>query len=73
MSEVQTVLAMVLKKELNDIPLDASMRTLEDWDSLRQLTLILALEDAFEIEIPDAHVQYLTSVPLIAQWLNADD
>ena len=70
--EVRKVLASVLKIEEAEIALDASMDTVEAWDSLRQLTFILVLEDEFEIEIPDLNVQYLTSIPLVTEWMNSD-
>ena len=70
--EVRKVLASVLKIEEQEIALDASMDTVEAWDSLRQLTFILVLEDEFGIEIPDLNVQYLTSIPLVAEWLSSD-
>ena len=33
-----------------------SMDTVESWDSLSQMNLVLALEDEFGIEIPDLEI-----------------
>ena len=42
-----------------------SMDTVESWDSLSQMNLVLALEDEFGIEIPDLEIQNMISVNLI--------
>ena len=41
------------------------MDTVESWDSLSQMNLVLALEDEFGIEIPDLEIQNMISVNLI--------
>ena len=41
------------------------MDSVEQWDSLRHMTLVLAIEDAFAITIPDEEAANITSWPLI--------
>ncbi|MBY4596593.1 acyl carrier protein [bacterium BD-1] len=41
---------------------DSSVDTLAEWDSLRHMNLIFALEDAFGIRFGDEEVAQLTSV-----------
>ena len=71
--KVRSVLASVLKVSEEELPLDASMDMIESWDSLRQLTFILVLEDELGIEIPDSNVQFLTSIPAVIEWLAVDE
>lgn len=71
--KVRSVLASVLKVSEEELPLDASMDMIESWDSLRQLTFILVLEDELGIEIPDSNVQFLTSIPAVIEWLAIDE
>ena len=71
--KIRTILASVLKMSEDELPLDASMDMIETWDSLRQLTFILVLEDELEIEIPDSNVQFLTSIPAVVEWLAIDE
>ena len=44
---------------------DASMDTIASWDSLRQMNLVLALEDSFGVAIPDEDAANATSYALI--------
>ena len=39
--------------------------TVPQWDSVRHMNLIIALEEAFDITIPDDEVAALTSFPII--------
>ncbi len=71
--QVIELVALVLKKEPSEVNAETSLQNTEEWDSLRHLSLILALEDEFEVEVPDNEVQHLTSVALITAWLQADD
>lgn len=71
--KVRSVLASVLKVSEEELPLDASMDMIESWDSLRQLTFILVLENELGIEIPDSNVQFLTSIPAVIEWLAIDE
>jgi acyl carrier protein len=42
-----------------------STDTVDQWDSVRHMNLIIALESAFDITIPDEDVATLTSYPII--------
>jgi acyl carrier protein len=46
------------------------MDDLESWDSLAQMNLVIALEEEFEITIPDDEVGTMLSLPLIMSLLN---
>jgi acyl carrier protein len=63
--KLKRLVANVLELEPEDIGADTSMDTVEQWDSLRHLTLVLAIEDEFGISVPDEEAADITSWPLI--------
>lgn len=63
--KLKQVVADVLEVDSTSIGGDFSMDTVEHWDSLRHMTLVLAIEDAFNIAIPDEEAANITSWPLI--------
>ncbi|GAB4081369.1 acyl carrier protein [Modestobacter muralis] len=62
---LKNVMSSVLRVPAADIGPDSSMDTVTGWDSLRHLTLVLALEDEFGVQIPDEEAGSITSYPLI--------
>jgi len=62
---VKKLLGIVLGISPKDLSSDSSMDTVESWDSLSQMNLVLALEDEFGIEIPDSEIQNMISLNLI--------
>jgi len=44
---------------------DSSMSSLDSWDSLRHINLIIALEQEFDISFPDEEITLLTSAHLL--------
>jgi acyl carrier protein len=68
--QIREVLSAVIDVPLEEIMDDASMDDLEAWDSLAQMNLVIALEEEFEITIPDEEVGTMLSLPLILSLLN---
>lgn len=62
---LKNVMASVLEVDPSLINEDASMDTLEKWDSLRQMNLVLALEETFGVTIPDDDAANATSFKLL--------
>lgn len=62
---VKKVMAAVMEVDVTSIGDDASMDTVPTWDSLRQMNLVLALEDTFQVSIPDEDAANATSFKLI--------
>ena len=58
-------MATVLQVDVESIGPDTDMDTVESWDSLKHLTLVLALESEFGVSIPDEDAGAITSYPLI--------
>ncbi|MET0518437.1 MAG: acyl carrier protein [Burkholderiaceae bacterium] len=63
--KVKTVMASVLEVEPASLGEDASMDNVPGWDSLKQMNLVLALEESFGVSIPDEDAANATSLKLI--------
>jgi acyl carrier protein len=64
-STLKTVMATVLGIQADAIGDDTSMDTVESWDSIKHMNLVLALEEEFGVSIPDEDAANITSYPLI--------
>ena len=62
---LKQVMATVLGVPVAEIGPDASQDTLKSWDSLKHMNLVLALEQAFGVQIPDEDAADITSYALI--------
>lgn len=62
---VKQVMASVLEVDDSAIGDDASMDNIQGWDSLKQMNLVLALEESFGVTIPDEDAGNVTSFKLI--------
>jgi acyl carrier protein len=67
---IKEVLAVIIDAPIEEISDQASMDDLENWDSLAQMNLVIALEEEFQIEIPDDEVGTMVSIPLIASLIS---
>lgn len=68
--KLREIMAMVLEVPIEDVSHESNMDNIENWDSLRHMNLILALEDEFEITIPDEEAANITSFSLIKLVVN---
>ena len=64
-TRARAVLAKTLKADPAAITDHASQTELSDWDSVRHMNVVLALENDFGIEFEDAELPTLTSLPLL--------
>lgn len=62
---LKAVVAAMLEIDPNAIGADTSTDTVPQWDSVRHMNLVIALEEAFGISIPDDEVATMTSYPII--------
>jgi acyl carrier protein len=69
-TKIKHVMSAVFETPVECIADDASSDNIENWDSLRHLNLILALEEEFGIEIPDEEVGNLINYKLIELIIN---
>ncbi len=56
------VVASLMNVPVDSVTLETSRTSLEAWDSLKHMNLMLALEDDFGIEFSDAEIANLASV-----------
>jgi len=62
---LKDVMAAVLDIAADSISETTSMDTVEAWDSIKHLTLVLAIEEEFGVSIPDEDAADITSYTLI--------
>ena len=63
--KLRAVISAVLNVDIGSIGPDSSRDTIESWDSLRHLNLILALEEEFGVTLPDEDGANATSYQLL--------
>jgi acyl carrier protein len=54
--KIKNVMAVVLEIKPSEIPDSASTSTIENWDSLNHMNLIVALEEEFKIRFNDDEI-----------------
>ena len=69
-SRVKNVMSIVFNIPVNEIDIDASPDSIESWDSLKHMNLIIALEEEFKIKIPDTEVANILTFKLIVYIIN---
>ena len=62
---LRQVMATLLRVPADSINETTSMDTVEGWDSLKHMNLVLAIEEEFKVSIPDEDAANITSYPLI--------
>jgi acyl carrier protein len=64
-NKLKQVLADVFGVNVKTINEATSVDTVEKWDSLRHLNLVLALEDEFKVSLTEEQTVQILSYPLI--------
>ena len=67
-STLKNILSEVFSQ--NNICLDDSIDTIEEWDSMLHMELIIALEESYSIRIEPEDIVTLTDVKSIQDYLN---
>ena len=62
---LRSVMGAMLELDPGTIGPETSTDTVAGWDSVRHMNLIIAIEQAFDITIPDEDVVSMTSYPII--------
>jgi acyl carrier protein len=68
---LREVMSAVFGIDPTEIAGDASSATIAEWDSVRHLQLMLALEEEFNVQFDADELVSLRTVPLIIQRLRA--
>jgi acyl carrier protein len=66
---VKQVMAMVFGVDAGDIGANAAPGTIEAWDSMRHMNLVIALEEEFGVRFGEDQIEQLISLPLICLTL----
>ncbi|PIY04720.1 MAG: hypothetical protein COZ21_05885 [Bacteroidetes bacterium CG_4_10_14_3_um_filter_31_20] len=69
-SQIIKVMSAVFEVPIEDITETSSVDSIDSWDSLKHLNLILALEEEFNISIPNEEVGNLMNYKLIELIVN---
>ncbi|MDR1340707.1 MAG: acyl carrier protein [Prevotellaceae bacterium] len=72
MNKLKDRIIAVLQKvfELEQIDENASQQTIEKWDSLAHLNLIVALEEEFDISFEPEEIAEMISVQMIINFID---
>jgi acyl carrier protein len=70
---VRGIAADVLQVPATRITPDTRPATIEGWDSVQHLNLILALEDAFGLQFDPEEIERMTSIDGIVSTIDARD
>jgi acyl carrier protein len=58
---IRAIMAEVLRLPVDRIDADTAIGTVENWDSTAHMRMMIALEDAFGIDLDEAHMVEMTS------------
>lgn len=64
---VKTIISTIFNTPAEEIGPGSSPETIEAWDSMGHLMLVLELEQEFGIQIPPEEVEKMTSVAAVGQ------
>jgi len=68
-TEVQGIMQDLFEVPASELTRSSSPQTIEAWDSLQHLNLVLALEQAFSVEFAPEEMEKLVSVEAILHAL----
>lgn len=64
-TQLRQLMVDIFDVSMDEISNASTMDNVENWDSIRHMNLVIALEDTFSIEIPDEDAANITSFALI--------
>ena len=67
---IKKIMVIVFEIDVNEISNDSSADNISSWDSLKHMNLVIALEEEFDIVIPDNEVSNMLSFELISHIIN---
>lgn len=67
---VEEIVMTILELDSIDDSINVSMTGIESWDSLKQINIVLALEDEFKLSFSDEEILRMTSLQEILHVMN---
>jgi acyl carrier protein len=71
-NRVREIVSTIFEVALEDVTAESSPDTIERWDSLGRLVLLVELEQEFSVQLPPEKAERLTSVAGIIAVLEED-
>jgi acyl carrier protein len=68
-NKIKNVMALVFEIEPSQIPDSSSTSTIDNWDSLNHMNLVVALEEEFNIQFNDDEIIEIISLDAIEKSL----
>jgi acyl carrier protein len=68
---IKCVMSAVLEISADEINDESSPNSIESWDSLKYINLIVALEEEFEIEFTDNEISEMINFSLIKEIIKS--
>ena len=69
--EVRTIASDLFAVSTHKITLDSSPQTIESWDSIQHLNLVLALEEKFGLQLSPEEIQEMNSIAQVINLISA--
>ena len=69
--KIKNIMANVFKVKLKDIDDNSSPNSIKEWDSLKHLNLIVALEEEFKIKLDEHELESMVSFSIISSTIHA--
>ena len=63
--KVFKIVSQIMQVPEAEVSLDSSPDSIESWDSLKQMNLVMALEEEFKVSFSDEQIMELLNVGLI--------
>ena len=70
---IKQVLASVLNVDVGEITEDTSQDTLDVWDSLKQMDLVVALEDEFKMSFTQEQIIEMMTFSVVLQIVSESE
>ncbi len=70
LEQVRRMAAEVLEVPVDSLTAESSPETVENWDSVQHLNLILEVEQGFGVQADMEHMDQLQSLGAIAEWIS---
>ena len=62
---INNVMSVVFEMPIEEINSESSPNTIESWDSLKHMNMVIALEEEFNVEFTDDNIIELINMKLI--------
>jgi acyl carrier protein len=69
-NKVLEIVSNILQVDISSISLDTSMDNTTKWDSLKQMQIVIAIEEEFEVQISDDDLIEANSIHKLVSSIN---